>query len=831
MAPALLLALALLAQRPSHGDAPRIVQAAPATDAISIDGFLDEAAWAAAEVAADFRQFEPDEGAPASLRTEVRVLYGPTALYVGAVLYDDEPSRIRRTLTRRDDPGDADAFLVALDGFLDGRTAYLFGVTAAGVQIDAVQEGNNTDASWDAVWASAVRVTPEGWVAEIAIPYTMLRFPTAEVQTWGVQFQRTIPRRSEEAYWEPVTRAAVGTGPILGRLAGLRGIQPRRNVQVRPYALSRARTFEDAAQPGRRDGDLGADVGVDLKVGLASNLILDATINPDFGQVEADPAVLNLTTFETFFDERRPFFLEGTSIFDYTIDSGIDGSLLYTRRVGAFDPIIGAAKLSGRSAGGRSVGALAAVTGGDLEPQRFYGTARVKQELGPRRFVGTGVTVFDGPEAGGRRRAIVGGGDFDIRLGGDTYNWDGALTVSHRDRPGGGATGFGFYTGFDRVRGTATFGTGVRVYSDDFDPNDVGRLRENDHIRALAGGQVFLNGARPFGPFRRASVGAFSTVSWTYRDRTPKGGTLDWFSTWALMDFSEINLSGTVGGLWGYDVRETRGLGPVRTFRFASASLAYTTDSRQRFVLTPEVGVEAQEGGGFGWGAGLDLSWNARDWLSLAFEAGYQEQDGFTAWAANEALRRTEAGFQIGAADGPPDALGPDDYLGFEDNGALAALLAGVPVYGGIDGAYYLPVFAARDTRQAEAALRANVVFHPGLSLQLYSQLFAARGRHRDFQLLTTPEDLHAFAAYPKRRDFAFESLLANAVLRWEYRPGSTLFVVWSHSRFGEDDAVRLLTDPAPSPFATPTLDQLGDAFALFPENVFLVKLSYLLMR
>ena len=816
---------------------PRSIEATRAAGDLSVDGRLDEAAWGAAEVAAGFRQFAPDEGAPASFPTEVRVLYGESALYVGAVLHDPAPERIRRPLSRRDEGGGADLFLVGIDGYLDRQSAYLFGVTAAGVQVDAVQNGNRSDRSWDAVWSSAVRVTPAGWVAELAIPYSMLRFSNAEVQTWGVQFQRDVPRLSEQAYWQPVTREEQGTGFIAGRLTGLRGIEPQRALQLRPYTLSRARTFEDTDRPGTADASLEADLGADFKVGLASNLILDATVNPDFGQVDADPAVLNLSTFEAFFAERRPFFLEGTAIFDYTIDSGSDGELLYTRRIGAADPVIGAAKLTGRTHGGLSVGALSALTGGDFEPTRFFGAARAKQEFGARSFVGAGLTYTD--ELGANQtlrgaRALVGGADWDVRISDGTYRWDGAATVSHRTAATAASTaptetGFAVYSGFDRIRGNATFGSGVRVYSDGFRANDAGRLRQNDLIKLLFGGSVYLNGGEPFGPFRRASVGSFSNQSWSYADLTNRGFSVSASSDWELKDFSEVGLRVGFDGIGGFDVRETRGLGLVRNRRTVSVSADYESDSRRRFRFSPDLGVSVQEDGGGGWAAGLSVGWNASDRLDLSLDAEYGADTGVIAWAANEALVRTDGGFLIGAGSGPPDTQ--DDLVPFDDLGTLDAALDGIAPYGGIAGQYYLPVFGARDTRELDVSLRTSVTFRPNLSLQIYTQLFAARGRYHDFRLLATPDDLRPFDAYPKRRDFSFESLLSNAVLRWEYRPGSTLFVVWSHNRFGEDDAVRFPPDAGPSPFYTPTLTQLGDTFQLYPENVFLVKLSYLLMR
>lgn len=814
----LLLLSLLLGGPPAE---PRTLAAARTDGGIAVDGRLDEAGWAAADVATGFRQFEPDEGAPASARTEVRVLYGPTALYVGAVMHDT-PGRIRRPLSRRDDTGDADYLLVGIDGYLDRRTGYAFGVTAAGVQFDAVLSGNSSDFSWDAVWDAAVRVTETGWVAELAIPYSMLRFSRADEQTWGVQFERRIGRNDETAMWEPVTRAERGSGLIFGRLTGIRGIEPRRTLQVRPYALSRVRAFEDAVAPGTADAEASADVGADLKVGLASNLILDATINPDFGQVEADPAVLNLSTFETFFDERRPFFLEGTTVFDYGIDSGRDGRLLYTRRIGAADPIIAAAKLTGRSERGLSVGALASVTGSDLDPERLYAAGRVKQELGERSYVGSGITYFEGPQGDGRRRAVAGGGDFVVRLAENTYQWDGTLTLSHVAAPDEKRTGFGFYSGFDKVRGTATFGSGVRVYSDDFHVSDVGRLNEVNLIRALLGGSVYLNGARPFGPVRRAEIGGFGTQTWRYSDGTNRGFGFSGNSTWAMMDFSTVEVGYGIGGLGGVDVRETRGLGPVRNRRTGNLSLSYETDTRRRLVAEPEARVEVQEGGGLGRSLGLGVDWNASDRVGLALGVSYGVYDDYTAWAANEAFRRTDDGWLVGTDDGD---------LPFGDADALDRAFDGVPFHGGEAGRYVVPLFGTRDTRELDVSLRTNVVFRPTLSLQLYSQLFAARGRYRDFRLLASADDLRELPGYPKRRDLSLQSLVSNAVLRWEYRPGSALYVVWAHNRGDALDVLRLPEPGAPTPFEQGTFDHLGDTFGLYPENVLLVKLSYLLMR
>ena len=423
--PPLLLALvvACVGVRPLLAQERPSLAAHPAgAGSITVDGRLDEPEWAGAPATTEFRQSEPAEGAPASQRSEVRVLYGASALYVAALLHDSEPGAVEPRLARRDQFNRADWFAVSIDSYLDRRTAYTFAVNAAGVQFDGVigaggdgggQLGDQ-DTSWDGIWLSAVRVTADGWVAEIAIPYSMLRFPRADVQTWGIQLSRYIPRLRERSEWPLVTRAQRANQVAqFADLTGIRGIEPRRNVQLQPYTVARASRYESADRPGKADGDRELDAGGDLKVGLGPNVTLDATVNPDFGQVEADPAVLNLSAFETIFEERRPFFVEGSQIYQF---SAGPGRLLYTRRVGAGEPIIGAVKLSGRTAQRLSFGVLGASTGDDFRPERHYGVARVTQQLGRYSSAGGIVTLYDALAGTGRARAAVAGADVDIRL-------------------------------------------------------------------------------------------------------------------------------------------------------------------------------------------------------------------------------------------------------------------------------------------------------------------------------------------------------------------------------------------------------------------------------
>ena len=815
---------------------PPQLAVAPAGD-VRVDGHLDEAAWEPAPVAQGFVQFEPDEGTPASERTEVRVLRGTDALYVGARMWAQDPSQIRTVLSRRDDTGGADAFTVSLDSYDDGRTAYVFGLTAAGVQFDATLEGNRDDESWDAVWESAVSVDAQGWTAEMRIPYSQLRF-TGGTPSWGVNFQRQIPALGEESFWAPVTReeASAGLVRLFGRLEGLGGLAPRSVVQVRPYTLAGGSRSESAAAPGTGSVSPEGNVGADVKVGLGPALILDATVNPDFGQVEADPAELNLGTFETAFGERRPFFVEGSQIFDLTI-GGRDGSLLYTRRVGGSAPIIAAGKLTGRTPGGLSFGALGSATGDRFDPSRFYVAGRLKQELAGQSYVGGGVTAFGAlpDDELGRvsTRSAAAAADWDLRFAGGAWQFEGVTGATARVSDGDSRFGGAAYLGLDRVSGFLLPGFGLRFYSAGLRLNDVGLFRQTDIAQARAGARYLWNQGRPLGPFRRLRNGAFATQTWTLSDRQNQGLRLFFFNGAELRGFQELDLNVEIEGLGGVDVLESRGLGAVANQRSVGVRVGFETDSRKQLRFGTSVGGSRDQGGGSSYRLGGEVDWTASDRLALDVEVGLSGGDGVRSWVANEPLFARDDGLRLAGSADVPEAIAEADLVPFDADPVLLdglAPYADAPV--GVGGTpYYLALFGARDTRQLDATARAQYLFGPTVSLQLFGQLFAARGRFRDVSLLAAPDDLRPLDGFPKRRDFSFSSVTANAVFRWEYRPGSTLFVVWSQGRDTDLFEERLLRGAGPSPFERGSLGQLGDAFRDYPDDVVLVKLSYLFMR
>jgi hypothetical protein len=282
---------------------------------IRLDGKLDDAQWSAATPISDFVQKDPVEGATPSDKMEVRFLYDDAALYVGTRVVSKDPTHIQAPVSRRDNISQAEHIWVSFDSYRDHRTAYSFGISASGVRADWYHPSDNEtniDLSFDPVWEAAADINPTGWTAEMRIPFSQLRFNAADVQSWGLNIDHWIPSRNEDVFWIPVPKKATGWSSRMGLLEGIRGIKPARRLELTPYVASDATLTgnRDRRDPFDNGSNLGARVGGDLKMGLGPSLTLAATINPDFGQVEADPAEVNLSAFETIFPEKRPFFVE-----------------------------------------------------------------------------------------------------------------------------------------------------------------------------------------------------------------------------------------------------------------------------------------------------------------------------------------------------------------------------------------------------------------------------------------------------------------------------------------------------------------------------------------
>ncbi len=808
---------------------------------VIIDGSLDEAAWQKAEPVSGFFQIEPNEGQPSSRKTEVRVLFGQDDLYIGAVMYDN-PGDIENNLGRRDEYNRADWFMVSIDSYFHKKTAYTFAVNAAGVQLDGMQDDNQRlsirgrnpmlpaglDVSWNAIWFSAVRITDEGWTAEFRIPYSMLRFPESESQTWGIHFTRRIPRLGELSEWPHIPRTERSNMVArYGQIRYIENIKPARNIQIRPYALSGLNVSENMLEPGRAYSTSRYDIGSDFKMGLGSNVMLDATFNPDFGQVEADPAVLNLTAFETFFAEQRPFFLEGADIFQFGIGNS---RLFYTRRFGANEPIIGAAKLSGRSANGLSFGVMGTTSGSNFNPSHNYGVLRMSQQVSQYSSAGGILTAYQSPAKDGIGwKSMTGGVDWDMRFNDNRYSFEGITAFSNRQSllPGRDDEK-GFMSGLVlRKREGAIDGHfTLLLFSDRYNPNDIGWISfEQNWYQIWSNVTYKIRSGQPFGAFQRGNINLHYTRRYSYLEWYDMGSSQNLRTDLMTRNFRLIRVGTRFTDMFGgYDIWETRGLGIWAKPYNIQVTGEYNTDERRNWKITPQADYRMVGDGGSTYSTSLESIVNVGTRLSFLSRLKGEWEKSFTAWSSNESFMQTDGEWRIGIFSKSPDQLTTDDYTGFTGSEPLHDILAGVSQFA--PGQYYVPVFGARDTRSLDLTLRSSLTFTSTFSVQLYTQLFLARGEYNDFSILVNPDQLVGFDTYPKRRDLNYSNLQSNLVMRWEYRPSSTIYLVWSHGR-RKNDVMNPLAPLGEVQYERPINKQVGDLFNIFPNNSFMLKIDY----
>ena len=879
----------------SDGTTGATLRAVRASASPRIDGRLDEPGWAAAAAVEGFRQREPHEGAPVSQRTVVRVLYDDAALYVGARLFDTAPDSIIARLGRRDDDGGSDGFAIFLDPFLDRRSGYFFGINAAGTLVDGTMSNDgNDDDSWDGVWEGKALRDGEGWTAELRIPYSQLRFRRADEQRWGVNFVRNIARKGEEAFLRVVPSSENVFVSYFADLTGIERITPPRGFEAVPYVTSRADfTRAEAGNPFRDGTAMHVEAGADLKFGVTPNLTLSATVNPDFGQVEVDPAVVNLSGFEVFFPERRPFFVEGSSNYGFggggsNRDIGlnwVNNDLFYTRRIGRSPQgelsgdytdrpdaarILGAAKLTGR-VGATNVGVLSSVTnrtfgryqsggeGGEpvvrgrreIEPLTHYGVVRALREFGAGRqglgFMATAVNRgfsanadSDALRAQINGQAYAGGVDAWTQVLGGNFVLKGFVAGSHvrgtpvqirrlqrssvhflqrpdrrvmpLDTARTSLSGYMTRVALDKIRGDFFLNVAFGAVTPGYDINDVGFLSRADVVNAhVFVGQFF---PKPVGIFQRRWMGAAVFGTGDYDgDRTGTGAFVRAENT--FRNFWEVNANVNVA-FPAYDPTLTRG-GPVaRSLGGVNFEVDVETDSRRAW------GGEVEVGGSAG-----PARRSRRASASL----------------------RWQPGANVSVSVGPEVSHGVNEaqYVRRVDD-AFAALAA--PTGGRAARARY--VFAELDEWEVASDIRLNWTFTPTMSVQLFAQPLLASGRFRRFGELARArsfdftrygEDAGAIASTDDEDsertytvdpdgagpapafsfdnpDFRFVSLRGNAVFRWEYRPGSTLFFVWTQQAEDEENAGGLA-------FARP----VRRLFDRRPDNVFALKLTYWLGR
>lgn len=853
-----------------------------ARSAIEVDGSLGESTWASIPPLTDFVQKDPIEGAAPTDHLEIRIAYDDEALYVGTRVRSKDPSKIQAPMSRRDNIRQAEHVWISLDTYRDRRTAYSFAVAASGVRGDWYHPSDNefnTDNSFDPVWQAAAQIDSLGWTAEMRIPFSQLRFNALEEQEWGLNFDFWSPSRNESVFWLPVPKKESGWSSWMGVLRGIRGIRPTRRVEIMPYFASNSTVNDnrDRANPFDDGRNMKARFGGDLKMGVGPNLTLEATVNPDFGQVEADPAEVNLSAFETFFSEKRPFFIEGSQIL-----AASGANYFYSRRIGArprggadgdyvdypeASTILGAAKLTGQLAGRTSIGVLAAATAQEhartfdaasqrfadtlVAPQEFYGVARVSQQFGPNQS--TFGAILTGVErriddrtpfaAIMNRRAVTGGTDFTLRFKGNTYSLDGWAGFSHVmgdslqiarlqrssaryfQRPDASAYRLdssrtsltGFVGGFEFSKNAGKhwlYGTNVSTESPEFEPNDIGRLSTADGMNAY--GWLTYRETTPRGWYRNYSVTVDALEERNY-DMDPQFHFVQASGNVTFRNFWNLGII-TWRDFRGLDSRLTRG-GPLMgtpLFDVGIISLSNASSAKTRWQGRVYYGK-------------TDLG-EITNRLSgmLAFRPSTQwDVSIYPNFLRAQAARQ----YVETRADGGPATYGGRYIFGFLDQSAFTSVV------------------------------RLNYAIKPDLTLEMYGEPFAISGRFDRFGELSHPrarelrrygtdgttftrnsdgsvtvtDNVITTGGSPTQftiplQDFNVRSWRSNMVLRWEYRPGSTLYVVWQQARSAEAANGELVSfGSLVDPFRSRVGRFRYEDPSVFHEmtNFFAIKLSY----
>ncbi|UCH85602.1 MAG: carbohydrate binding family 9 domain-containing protein, partial [Candidatus Latescibacterota bacterium] len=826
-----------------------------------IDGRLDDAIWTKAEFFSGFTQKDPKEGEPAANQTEIAVVYDEQAVYIAARMHSTDPDNIRATVSRRDRAGTSERVIVSLDTYHDRRTAYSFAVTAGGVQVDYYhpedREGNR-DYGFDPVWKSDVDRSADGWTAEMRIPFTQLRFANRNDQVWGINVNRFVPTDNEDSYWILVPKDDTGWSSKMGELVGINGIKPSRRIELMPYFASDAtvRSEIDADDPFAQQTAYNTRVGGNIKMGVGPNLTLEGTVNPDFGQVEADPAEVNLSAFETYFPERRPFFTEGSQLF-----SGGGANYFYSRRIGAppsYYPdsdyvkmpdntsILGAAKLTGRLNSGLSVGMLGAVTDREkaqtfdgttdlqsvevVEPRAAYGVARLQQEFGKdASTVGAIVTGVERDLATGGalgailpKRAVSGGTDWNLRFSGGKYEFKGSLGASYVE---GGPDAIA-----EIQQSSARNFQRPDAEHVSFDPTRTSLVGYRGHLRfAKRGGKHWLWGGRASAEtpgFELNDIGMLQTA-----DDIDTGAWLEYRETEPGRVFQEWWTSASVGSGWnfGRDRQYTFvDLESVWTFKnFIGTFIGYEAFTPAQSDNLTRGGPSMGTGGGWNvwnswWSGGQrKTTWNfwGGYWTNELGNDGYQ--------AGGRVTVRPGDRWEISVSPRWRHSISARQYVDTQDGGRPETY----------DQRY---IFSFIERSQLVTQLRLNYAFTPKLTLEMYAEPFAASGRYYDFGELEAARSKH-LRTYGTdgttitnnndgtytvtdgsdtfeidQPDFNVLSFRSNLVLRWEWSPGSTLYFVWQQNRSDQYDDGMIV---GPS--------NMFDAFNAPGDNFVALKITY----
>jgi hypothetical protein len=818
MAPVALFAALLLVVQSAPAPAVPRTGAARAAVAPVIDGRDADEVWRLAPAITGFRQFRPVEDAEPSFRTETKIAYDARTFYVFIRAFDPHPDSILKLLARRDVRTASDQLKIIVDSYHDRRTGYEFAVNPAGVKRDyAVYDDGSEDDAWDGVWEVGTTIDSLGWTAEFRIPLSQMRYAPGPTNTFGFGVWRDIDRYTERVSWPLYRVTRPGLMSQLGEVTGLDGLDAPRRLEVAPYFVSKNVPLDG---PGF-DRAQKVDGGADIKYGLTSNITIDATVNPDFGQVEADPSVLNLGPFETFYQERRPFFIEGTGIFQFGVNCSIVNcsgeGLFYSRRVGSASRILGAAKITGRLPSGLTLGVLDAVTnnstngsGQTLQPTTNYAGLRATQDF-RKGESGIGVmltavnrSVDQWTEDVLRKSAYVGAFNFRHRFRGGRYQLTGSIDVSRvagtpaaiartqrssvhlYQRPDDGLTldttlttlsGDAEEILFQRTGGFIRFETSYLRRSPGFEVNDLGFLRRADQQSWSTWGA--MNFTKPAFIFQQGFWNFNWWQFWT-TEGLPTERAANTNAHFQLNSRWWVHYGGTIGQLGRtFDDRVARGGPAVRVQPYLAPWFGFEGDQRRPII--PYVFFNLFRGDD-----GRSTSFNVSPSVDLRVSTQFRASLGFSF---------------------------SHDINDWQFHGIVTDTL----------GTHY--TFAHLDQKTTSMSFRLDYTASPTLTVQAYASPFVSKGPYSNVRELVNPRAERyqdRFQPYPATAGFEnFKAFNSNLVLRWEYRPGSTLFVVWSQGRV--DDSDLDVTRSMPRDFRR--------LFDQHPANTFLVKVSYWLNR
>jgi hypothetical protein len=863
----LLLALPFFALSQKTYQTSRLSGAEPV-----VDGIIDEKCWELVTWGSSFTQREPNDGQSPSQPTVFKILYDDNNLYVAVRAFDSVPSGIVKRITRRDNT-DSDWVGLIIDSYDDNLTGFGFAVTASGVKMDLmVTNDGMDDPTWDALWLAKTNIDTLGWSAEFRIPLSQLRFAKAEELTWGLNVFRYLYRKQEMSLWQPIARNAPGFVSLFGHLNGLKGIKPKKDIEILPYTLARAE-FEEKEQgnPFKKGHEYGSSVGVDGKISLTNDITLNFTVNPDFGQVEADPSVVNLSAFESYFSEKRPFFVEGKNIFNYGLTGG-DGDdtrniLFYSRRIGRYPHyspdlqdgefadmptnthILGSFKISGKTRKGLSIGMLESLTRKEtatidlngerrnvtVEPLTNYFVARIQQDYNKGKSTLGGMITATNRSIHSDylnflpKSSYAGGVDYNHTWKDKTYYLDLKLVGTRLEGDNeaiaelqkSSARYFqspdktyveldtnrtslsGFACTFDigkQGNGHFNYMGWITMRSPGVDFNDVGYMRQADEIQ-----QVVWIGYREYKPkriFKYYGLNFNEYVGWSF------------------------------GGQSIYQGANVNGFGQFNNYWNIASGFNLDAESLDRSQLRG--GPALMVPGGYNYW--FDLSSDGRKKLNLGFNTWLYR--GFEDYTSMN-------GISLSATYKPVNSLSvsvsPDYSWGFNELQYVTDLEH--------DGtARY--ILARLDQRSFGVSVRVDYALTPDLSIQYYGQPFLFSGDYSHFKRVTdakasdysaryseltegvdlsrsenedewlVDEDRNGQADYSfTEDDFNFMQFRSNLVLRWEYRPGSSLYLVWSQGRTQDDTR---------GDFAFRR--DMNYLFDKHPQDILLIKVSYMLV-